>query len=491
MRKPKILSCILFAIQLSLSVILIYYIFKLNVIPDKYAFTCVFLIALFAIITAFLIFMKGKVKKIVSACISLVLSIIMLYPISIFRHTDNTLENIPGETNTYHSDYQILVRKDDSAKTLSDIADYKIGIETAYDSESVREVLSEIEGKLNKKLDTTDYGNHTELWGALIDTKNVGAILIDNSFYEMFEDSYLLMNDSIENYVKIIDKVTVSVEITTPPTQPPASDPAPEKSLSEKPFVLFVSGIDTAGKITTRSRSDANILAVINPNTKKMLLVTVPRDTYVPFPGITGGANDKLTHAGIYGDNCSVSIATLEQYIYTGVNIDRWIRVNFTSVEKIVDALGGITVQSNYNFKSGSYTYVKGANDLNGKQALSFARNRYSFAEGDMQRGRNQLEVVKGIFNKITSPAILTKYSQVLDEIKDCVQSNLSYDDMTNLVKMQLSDRASWQIESFSINVDYKYDYCYSMPGMKLCVGVMSEQSRQQAVNKINSVLNG
>ena len=134
---------------------------------------------------------------------------------------------------------------------------------------------------------------------------------------------------------------------------------------------------------------------------------------------------------------------------------------------------------------------MKGLNQLNGKQALAFARNRKSFAEDDMQRGRNQLEVIKGIFNRAISPAILTSYSAILNEISDCIQTNLSYNDITGLVKMQLSDGASWQIDTASIYVDYKYDYCYSMSGQKLCVGVMSEESRLQAIEKINQVLNG
>jgi len=492
MKKPKLLSTILFSIQAALSVVLTIYIFRVNVLPDIVVFAIVLALALLILIDALLLFLKGETKKIVCACISFVLSIIMLVPIHIMRETDSTLNNLQGETSTYHSNYEIIVRKEDQAQILSDIIGYKVGIDTVYNRESAKEVLSDIEHKLKTELDVTEYGGSSALWAALTDTKEADAILIDHSFYEMFRESYEMQEDKIENHVKIIDNITVSIDVETPPTVPPATtDPEQAKALWQKPFVIYVSGIDVAGKITTRSRSDVNILAAINPNTKKMILVTVPRDTYVPFPGVTNGDYDKLTHAGIYGDNCSVSIATLEQYIYTGIKIDKWIRVNFTSVERIVDALGGITVESKYNFNTGNYTYVKGLNELNGKQALAFARNRKSFAEGDMQRGRNQLEVIKGIFNKAISPAILSSYSEILNEITDCIQTNLSYDDITGLVKMQLSDGASWQIDTASVYVDYKYDYCYSMSGQKLCVGVMSEESRLQAVEKIKQVLNG
>lgn len=489
MKRPKLISVILYAIQLSLSAIVVFYLFKLNVLPDVYRYTCVLVLALFAVINALLLLLKGNTKKIVCACISLVLSVVLVHPVRMLYKADHTLKNIPGETNVYDSKYEIVVRKEDSAAILSDIVQYKIGSENSYNNESLKAVIADIEEKLGSKLNILEYGNHTELWKALVETKEADAILIDHSFYEMFAENYKLADDDITNYVKIIDNVTGSITVETPPTNPPEQSPQPVKSLSERPFVIYVSGIDVAGKITTRSRSDVNILVVINPVTKKMLLVTVPRDTYVPFPGVTNGSNDKLTHAGIYGDNCAVSIATLQQYIYQGVTIDNWIRVNFTSVERIVDALGGITVESKYNFTSGPYSYVKGMNELNGKEALAFARNRYSFAQGDMQRGRNQLEVIKGIFNKAISPKILTSYSKILDEVSDCIQTNLSYDDITGLVKMQLSDGASWQIDNFSIDVDYTYDYCYSMPGMKLCVGIMKEESRLQAVEKINNVL--
>lgn len=491
MKKSKLLGSILFSAQAALSAVLVRYIFKLNVLPDITAYICVLVLVLCLIAAAFLLFMRGRTKKIVCAWISFVLCIIMVLPIYVFRKMDATLTRLQGETNTYQSNYEIVVRKEDKAEILSDIIGYKTGIDTVYNYKSAKEALADIERRIETPLEISEYTGSSALWAALTAAKEVDAILLDHSFYEMFRESYALLNDDIENYVKIIDNITVSIEVETPPTPPATDGQGQTKELWEKPFVIYVSGIDVAGKITTRSRSDVNILIAINPQTKKMILVTVPRDTYVPFPGVTGGAYDKLTHAGIYGDNCAVSIATLEQYIYTGITIDKWIRVNFTSVERIVDALGGITVESKYDFTSGSYKYVKGMNELNGKQALAFARNRKSFAEGDMQRGRNQLEVIKGIFAKAISPAILSSYSQILDEIADCVQTNLSYEDITGLVKLQLGSGASWQIDTASIYVDYKYDYCYSMSGQKLCVGVMSEKSRLQAIEKINGVLVG
>lgn len=491
MKKLNILGCMLFSIQGALSIVFVTYLLKLNILPDSVNIICIITVALAMVLSVLLVNSKTKAKNIVCIVLAVILSTVMLYPINIMKHTDYTLKNLQGETTVYHTGYEILVRKEDNAEILNDIANYKFGIDTSYDKESANEALKNISKRLGDiALDFAEYSSSSMLWDALVKTKKVDVVIIESSFYDMFTEFYATEGDSVNNYVKKVENITVSVNVEKPVTPPEEDKPQNPQELNKRPFVLYISGIDISGKITMRSRSDVNILIVINPITKKMVLATVPRDTYVPFPGITNGMCDKLTHAGMYGDNCSVSIATLEEYIYTGVKIDRWIRVNFTSVERIVDALGGITVESKYNFSQNGYSFVKGKNYLNGAQALAFARNRKSFNEGDMQRGRNQLEVIKGIFNKAISPAILTAYSDVLNEIIDCIQTNLTYNDITGLVKMQLSDGASWDIQTVSIYVNYKYDECYSMAG-KLCVGVMSETSRLEALEKINNVLQG
>ena len=492
MRKLKLINVVLFAAQMALSIVFSVYILKLNVLPDSTNVLFVVFLSLVLILSGLMLIGNTKPRQILCAFIAGLLCIIMVFPVRVIKHTHHTLNNLQGESQVYHTGYEILVRKDDSAQILNDISKYKFGIDTSYDRESANEALKNISHKLGDiALYYEEYSNSSALWSALVDTKVVDVVIIESNFYDMFKESYASQNDNIENYVRQIENITVSIDVEKPEETTPEEKPVePLKPLNERPFVIYVSGIDTAGKITTRSRSDVNILIVINPKTKKIVLATVPRDTYVPFPGVTNGEYDKLTHAGIYGNNCSVSIATLEQYIYTGVKIDRWIRVNFTSVERIVDALGGITVESKYDFALHGHFFKKGTNYLNGEAALAFSRNRKSFAEGDMQRGRNQLEVIKGIFAKAISPAILTGYADILNEITDCVQTNLSYEDITGLVKMQLSDGASWDIETASIYVEYKNDYCYSL-GSANCVGVMSEKSRLEVLGKINDVLAG
>ena len=495
MRKINLLSCSLLAIQAAISIVFITYLLKLNVLPDSANIICVVLITLAFLLSSFLLRGKTKPKKIACALLAGIFSIIMIFPVRVMQKTYHTLNNLQGETTVYHTGYEILVRKDDNAEILSDVAEYTFGIDTSFDKKSANEALKNISAKLNGiKLNYIEYTSSSSVWEALVDKKEVDVVLIESSFYDMFAESYEAKGDNIENYVKKVENITVTINVEKPVNPNPNGNQNNEKpkELNEKPFVIYVSGIDVSGKITTRSRSDVNILIVINPITKKMVLATVPRDTYVPFPGVTNGSYDKLTHAGIYGNNCSVSIATLETYIYTGIKIDRWIRVNFTSVERIVDALGGITVESEFDFSFRGHNFVKGKNFLNGEQALAFSRNRKSFAMGDQQRGRNQLEVIKGVFNKAISPAILTAYSDILNEIKDCVQTNLTYEDITGLVKMQLSDGASWNIDTASIRTSHRYDVCYSMSSAgKIDVAIMSEESRLEVIEKINAVLRG
>ena len=170
-------------------------------------------------------------------------------------------------------------------------------------------------------------------------------------------------------------------------------------------------------------------------------------------------------------------------------------RVNFTSLEKIVDALGGIEAYSEYSYTSyftGEKVYFqKGMNYMDGWKALVFCRERKSIPGEEQQRGRNQLEVVKGIFNKATSPSIIVNYNNVLNEVKNNIVTDISTDEITNLVKMQIDTNASWSFETVSVEVEYVYDYCYSIPSRELCVGLMKEASRQEAINKINAVMNG
>ncbi len=290
------------------------------------------------------------------------------------------------------------------------------------------------------------------------------------------------MFEDIEAYENLESKIK-SIYVNSFETEVENQAPV-DKDVSSQGFVVYISGIDTTGPVSTKSRSDVNILMAINPITRKILLVNTPRDYYVPL-SISGGVRDKLTHAGNYGIN--VSMDTLEM-LY-GIDVDYYVRLNFTSFVTIIDTLGGVNVNSDYSFNAGGYSFVKGNNNLNGAEALAFARERYSFGEGDRQRGRNQMAVIQAVINKITSPALLSNYTAILNNISSSIQTNIGNDEISDLVKMQLSDMRGWEVSSFSVDGTGASEYTFSMPRQKAYVMYPNEAIVNEAVNMIKGVL--
>ena len=227
----------------------------------------------------------------------------------------------------------------------------------------------------------------------------------------------------------------------------------------------------------------------VNPNTKQILLTTTPRDYYVTIPNISGESRDKLTHAGIYG--VDASMATLEN-IY-GIDISYYARVNFTSLIKIVDALGGVDVNSEYTFTTthGKYQIQQGINHMDGETALGFSRERYSFEDGDNQRGKNQEAVLTAILKKAMSPAILMNASQIIDTVGDSVETNMTQDEMAKFINMQLSDGADWIIESQAATGTGDNQACFSSGSQLLYVMWPDEAVDAALSEKMQQVLEG
>ena len=281
-----------------------------------------------------------------------------------------------------------------------------------------------------------------------------------------------------------LDKVTVGEDTVTD---------MEAMAITTEPFVVYLSGVDNRGELTEDARSDVNILAVVNPLTKRVALINTPRDYYVDLAGTD--SKDKLTHAGLYG--VQTSMDTLGN-LY-GIQVDHYVRINFAGFIDIVDALGGVDVYSDQAFTSvgspGYYDptdFVEGWNHLDGAAALAFARERHAFATGDIQRGINQMKVIDAMLDKIKSPALLTSYSKLLAAVSDNFVTSLSSNQITALVRMQLSDFASWDIENYSVTGSSSSStHCYSAQGQKLYVMKPDEDSVAQAQALIQSVLSG
>lgn len=252
-------------------------------------------------------------------------------------------------------------------------------------------------------------------------------------------------------------------------------------------FIVYISGADTWGRASTKSRSDVNILAVGNTSTKKLLLVSTPRDYYVPLAN-SRGVKDKLTHAGIYGiDN---SVGTLEM-LY-GVDIQYYVKMNFTGFVGIVDAIGGVDVYSDSDFTVGEgLTYVQGMNHMNGIQALAFARERHSFAGGDRARGTHQMEVIKAVLSQAMSPSILYNYADVMNSVSGCFTTDMPQDKIASLVRMQLNDMAGWSISAISVDGSGASKTTFSVPGKRAYVMIPDENTVQAARDAIAAVLSG
>ena len=268
---------------------------------------------------------------------------------------------------------------------------------------------------------------------------------------------------------------------------------AEAKKIAKEPFVVYLSGVDTRGELTEKARSDVNILAAVNPVTKQVVLINTPRDYYVDLAGTN--SKDKLTHAGLYG--VQTSMDTLGN-LY-GVDVQHYIRINFAGFINIVDALGGVDVYSDQAFTSvgspGYYdptTFAEGWNHLDGKAALAFARERHAFKTGDVQRGINQMKVIDAMLNKIKSPALLMGFSKIMDSAADCFVTSLSQNQISALVRMQLSDFAEWNIESYTVTGSSgSSTKCYSAKGQKLYVMKPDESSVAKAKEMIAAVLGG
>jgi LCP family protein required for cell wall assembly len=220
----------------------------------------------------------------------------------------------------------------------------------------------------------------------------------------------------------------------------------------------------------------------VNPESKKILLVNTPRDYFVQLHGTTG-AKDKLTHAGIYGIEMSKN--TLQDLYET--DIDYTVRVNFTSLLNLVDALGGISVQSDQAFKADGYNFVAGTNQLNAKQALAFSRERYSFSQGDRQRGKNQQKVIEAVVAKASQPDIIVNYQKILATLSDSFQTNASKDELSNLIKQQLDSVGQWKTESISVDGTGSKSSTYSMGRQALYVMVPDMNTVNLAKTAISS----
>ena len=250
-------------------------------------------------------------------------------------------------------------------------------------------------------------------------------------------------------------------------------------------FVVYFSGIDVWGWTDTKSRSDVNIIAAVNTNTRHIQLINTPRDYYVEMP-ISNGAKDKLTHAGLYGVENSMGTLSM---LYD-IDIDYYLRVNFSGFEAIIDEMGGVDVYSEYDFTVDPIKhYTEGYNHLTGLEALAFVRERHAFSSGDNQRGRNQMALLNAMIQKVCSADFLANHDKIIEDLTDMYRTNIPDDVIAGLIFNQLLNNETWTVDSYAVTGTGGTETTYSTPDSAGYVMIPNDADVEQAKELLQSVL--
>jgi len=344
---------------------------------------------------------------------------------------------------------------------------------TGTDKDNIQQLMNDLKASQNKELTVEESSSYLAAYKSLLagDTK---AIILNSVFENIIESEY-------PDYASKIKKIYTK-ELTKTVETP--------KDVKGDSFNVYISGIDTYGPISSVSRSDVNIIMTVNRETKKILLTTTPRDSYVPIADGGNNQKDKLTHAGIYG--VDASIHTLEN-LY-GIDLNYYARLNFTSFLKLIDLLGGVDVHNDQDFTSlhGKFHFPVGNVHLDSEQALGFVRERYSLADGDRDRGRNQQKVIVAILQKLTSTEALKNYDSIIKGLQDSIQTNMPLETMMNLVNAQLESGGTYKINSQDLKGTGRMDLpSYAMPESSLYMMEISDSSLESVKAAINDVMEG
>lgn len=464
---------------------------RLNILPERF-FAAVIVLMVLILLVIFLLINRFKLS---ARCIIGILLIViyvggLTYGGFMMKRASDTLDNISNETTIEVSEMAVYVRTEDIAIELNDVTAYHFGVmldQTGEIPDVTDKALDQLEQELNTTLNLTGYeGGPAILVKALLNG-DVDAILFNSVFLDLLSSGENFAN--INSQVRALTSLRVETQVdTTKSAATVNNDDTPEPTYSNVDHIITVllSGNDSYGTLTSNGRSDVNIVAIINTQTKQVALISTPRDYYIEFPN-SWGQKDKLTHASCFG--IAESMGALEM-LYV-VNIDYYFRVNFSGFEDIVDAIGGITVDNDIAFTSDAsldyFYFPEGPIELDGAQALSYVRCRHAFSDGDFARGRHQLMVIKAILKKMMSTEMLTNFSGLLSAIEGSFETSIPYDVMTDLVKMQLDDMAEWNIVQYATNGWIDWQYCWSA-GEDLSVVQPDDTSVEAAKEVIRQV---
>lgn len=476
LRKQKISRIIgmaLASVFLIISIVFIVFLMKLGMLPEKYLLALVVVLMLILMYVFISQFTKTHIfGKVLAVLFSVLLGVGCWY----IRTAQITIGDISKNDTIQVDNISIIVLADNPAGAIDDTGAYLFGRNGVLDIAMTDDTISSLNTKLNTTIQVQSFDTWSDVVGALYD-RSVDAIIFNESYRSTIEEEHL--NFSKETKVLESKKFTSTIVLDTA-----------NKELVEEPFVMFLSGNDTNGNLAAANRSDVNMIAAINPNTKTILLVTIPRDSYVTLISANGTPSpgyDKLTHAGNGG--VASSINTVSKMF--DLDIDYYLRLNFTGIINLVDALGGITVYSDYSFTTydTTHSFVKGENKMDGVDAMYFARERFAFQNGDFQRNKNQVKVIEAIIAKACSSKILTNYHAIMNSLTGVLETNVPEEQISKLVKMQLNDMSAWNIISAGITGSTGLADCYGHGS--LSVVFVDDSTVTEAKAKIEQVLEG
>lgn len=482
-RNDWIPGAVITIIVIMLSVVFMGLLAMTKMVPTIYMLIIGIVLAVIAAIIWLLVWHTRYTGRFIGGTVLAVIMIaILAFGGFYINKTRSAISNISGET-TEVTQMAVYVKNDDAADSVEATAGYTYGILSSLDRENTDGAVAHLNSQFGTEVQTKEYAGLTELADGILNGE-VNAMLLNSGYLSVYED----MDGYTDFSTKIKEVGTVDVESTIQSAEESTPIEPITTANGGKVYTIYLSGIDTRGEMTAKSRSDVNIIATVNTDTHEILLVSTPRDYFVPL-SISGGAPDKLTHAGIYGiDVCMDTLGMLYD-----IDINYYFRINFGGFVKVIDALGGITVNSDYDFDSKNilgYHFNKGENYVNGEQALIFARERYAFQEGDRQRGKNQMEVIRGVVKKALSPEILTSYSSILSSLDGCFGTNITYEEIAQILQQQLTNGGDWTIVSYSVDGTGATEKPYSM-SQKAYVMVPNYDTVNKAKSLMEKVRNG
>lgn len=474
--------------------LLIFQIIKLNLLPAKLIVLVSLVMIILCLIILLILHFKAKkfLPRILAGFVALCMCVGLAYGNYFIYKTDNTFDVVTSLADSKATMTSIVVLKSSSIKNESGLKGKKIGTILDMDKKPTERMLDDL-NKDNIKYTTKDYSNLDELMEAFY-SGEVDAICLNEKYRDILHETQAYF--TFQTDTRIIHQ---NVHYTKVEKSDNLSDPV--NDISKDAFTVLVSGNDSYGTLQdSNTRSDANLLLTVNPKTGTILMTSIPRDYYVELvcpddeteSTCPVGSYDKLTHSGLMGVKSTEK--TIEKAL--GIKINYNVRINFSSVVNLVDALDGIDL----DIKKGEEVdifYVNsqpglsvGKHHVDGETALAFARERHAYADGDNQRVRNQQKVFKAIFKRIVSPKMITNYGKFMDALAVAFDTNLSGDEISKFVKYELNNMPDWKIESYAIVAEPDYQFCYQSQSYASVVqqnDIMNEVARK----KIKAVLNG